>query len=112
MAELSAAMGISVTHHFQRQLESFCRLERVSQSEARRLGKGIVERVVQARSENVIFSPSGCKVPVSVKLENGGIAKLLIVFDEAAPGSRAILRILSARMVRHGTEQAQVVEQE
>lgn len=107
MAELSAAKGISVTHHFQRQLENFCRLERVCQNEARRLGKSIVERVVRARSENVIFSPNGCKVPVSVRLENGETAKLLIVFDESAPGSRIILKILSARMVRHGQEQVQ-----
>ena len=105
MSEPSAAMGISVTHHFQRQLGNFCRLERVCQNEARRLGKGIVERVVCAHSENIIFSPSGCKVPVSVKLESGETAKLLIIFDESAPGSRTILKILSARMVRHGQEQ-------
>jgi len=105
MTELPATMGISSTHHFKRQLESFCRLERVSQNETRRLGKAITERVGLAHSGNVIFSPSGCKVPVTAKLENGEIAKMLIVFDEPAPGSRTILKILSARIVRHGQEQ-------
>lgn len=105
MTELPATMGISSTHHFKRQLESFCRLERISPSEMRRLGSIITERVGHAHSGNVIFSPGGYKVPVTLKLEGGEFAKLLIVFDEHASCSRTILKILSARVVRRGQVQ-------
>lgn len=100
MNPLPANSGITATSQFKRQLEEFCRIERISGEETRRVGKTVVERVCQAHSGNVIFSPSGCKVTVSIKLENGETAKMLIVFDELAPGCRAIRKILSARVVR------------
>jgi len=100
MTALLTNSGVSTTHQFKRQLENFCRVERISTDETRQVGKTIVERVSQAHSGNVIFSPTGCKVPVSVRLENDEIVKMLIVFDDVAPGCRAIQRILSARVVR------------
>ena len=104
MAELLTNSGVSTTHHFKRQLEEFCHAERISADEARKVGKTIIERVRQAHSGNVIFSPGGCKAPVSIKLENGETVKMLIVFDEHTPGCRAILKIVSARVVRQGQE--------
>lgn len=104
MSEPPATLDISSTHHFKRQLANFCRLERVPPNETRRLDRTIAERVGLAHGGNVIFSPGGCKVPVSFRLENGETAKMLIVFDETLPGSRTILKIHSARIVRRGQE--------
>lgn len=102
MAEVVANGGISSTYHFKRQLESFCRVERISPDETRRLGKAIIERVHNAHSGNIVFSPSGCKVQVSIKLVNGETVKLLVVFDEIAPGCRNIQKIASARVISRG----------
>lgn len=104
MTGLFATSVISTTHHFKCQLESFYRMERISPDDTRKIGKAIIERVCGAHSGNIVFCSSGCKVQVSTKLENGGISKMLVVFDETAPGSRAILKILSARVVRQGHE--------
>ena len=104
MTELLATSVVSTTQHFKCQLESFCQLERISPDETRKIGKAIIERVCHAHGGNIVFCSSGCQVQVSVKLENGGIAKMLITFDNFVPESRSILKTLSAQVVRHGQE--------
>ncbi len=96
--------GVSTTHHFKRQLEDFCRGERISTDEMRTVSKTIIERVCQAHGGNVFFSTEGHKVMVMARLKNGGGANILVVFDEMAQGSRAIRRIASSRVVRQGQE--------
>lgn len=104
MTKLPTNCGVSITQHFKRQLENFCREERISKDEARELGKSIIEQVRKAHGGNMIFSSAGCKVPVSIKLENGGNANMQIVFDEVNPECRALLKIRCAEVVRQGQE--------
>lgn len=91
---------MSITHHYMHQMEKFCRAERLSLSDARGISNAVVEQVCGAHGGNVIFAPEGRKLPVSARLSNGEMVKVLVVFDETPQGLRTILRIASARVLR------------
>jgi len=92
MNESTAGNAISTTDHFKRQLENICRLVHLSPDERRKVDQAIIEQVCQAHGVS--------KMACLMTLENGGVLKLLVVFDEAVPTGRSIQKILSAQVLR------------
>jgi len=92
MNESTVGTAISTTEHFKRQLENICRLVLLSPDERRKVDQAISEQVHQAHGIS--------KMACLIKLENGSVLRLLVVFDEAVPAGRSLQKILSARVLR------------
>lgn len=91
-----AGNAISTTEHFKRQLENICRLVQLSSDERRKVDQAIIE---QAIIEQACQTRGREEMSCLMALNNGGVLKILIAFNEAAPGGRRIQKILSAQVL-------------